>query len=89
MEIGFDVPAAQKSVIAAQITTSLGSDKAGSRFGDVKVAVDGDTAILRGSVASQSDRLLAQQIALLEPSIMSIRDELAVKTPARTSAAPR
>jgi len=79
MEVGFEVPPAQKSEVVSHVITSLGSDKVGSRFGSVQVSVDGETATLRGAVVSQNDRLLAEQIALLEPSILSVRNELAVR----------
>jgi hypothetical protein len=79
MEVGFEVVAPEKSAVALHVSTSLGSSKPGSRFGDVRVLVDGETAILRGVVVSQNDRQLAEQIALLEPSIAKVHNELTVR----------
>jgi hypothetical protein len=87
MEVGFEVPPPKKSAVESHVTTSLGSSKVGSRFGGVQVSVDGETAILRGAVVSQNDRQLAEQIALLEPSIAKVRNELTVRKPATAPAA--
>jgi len=40
------------------------------------VTIEGRTAVLRGSVASDQARLLAEQLILLEPGIDSVRNEL-------------
>jgi hypothetical protein len=87
MEVGFEVPPLQRSAVESHVTTSLGSSKVGSRFGGVQVSVDGETAILRGAVVSQNDRQLAEQIALLEPSIAKVRNDLTVRKPATAPAA--
>jgi osmotically-inducible protein OsmY len=52
------------------------------RFGTVNVSVLGGTAILRGTVNSDEDRALAAQMAMLEPSISSVQNELRVAAPA-------
>ena len=51
------------------------------RFGGVNVSVQGDTVTLRGIVTSENDRLLAAQMAMLEPSVSSVRNELTVAVP--------
>jgi osmotically-inducible protein OsmY len=51
------------------------------RFGSVNVSVQGDTVTLRGTVSSENDRLLAAQMAMLEPSVSSVRNELTVAVP--------
>jgi hypothetical protein len=45
----------------------------------ISVAVEGSTAVLRGSVPSVQDRKLAEQMALLEPGVRSVRNELVVQ----------
>lgn len=82
IEVGFETTQPQMSAVAASVATSLGATKVGSRFGNVHIAVDGQTATLRGMVASLNDRQLAEQIALLEPSIASVRNELIIRKPA-------
>ncbi len=81
MEIGFEVPETKKSAVAKTVADSMGANKPGSRFGGVQVSMAGSVAILRGTVSSLNDRQLAEQIAMLDPSVTSVRNELTV-TPA-------
>ena len=53
----------------------------------VTVVMQGDTAVLRGEVASEHDRALAESIALLEPGIWDVRNELLIGS--RSSAVSR
>ncbi|MCE9605972.1 MAG: BON domain-containing protein [Planctomycetia bacterium] len=70
---------------------TAGSDEAGTvlqnRFtkssrpglrGRVIVNLEGTTAVLRGNVATEHDRVLAEQVALLEAGVGSVRNELQV-----------
>ncbi len=81
IEIGFEVPETKKSAVAKTVADSMGANKPGTRFGGVQVSMAGSVAILRGTVASLNDRQLAEQIAMLDPSVTSVRNELTV-TPA-------
>lgn len=62
----------------------------------LEIAVVGQTATLRGEVASERDRLLAEQLVRLEPGVWQIKNELVVnpaaaakaETPAPPPAAP-
>jgi|HubBroStandDraft_6_1064221.scaffolds.fasta_scaffold25240_5 hypothetical protein len=79
IEVGFEVtPPPALRAVAANVATALGATKPGSRFRGVQVAVEGGTAILRGVVGSQNDRIVAEQIALLDPAISSVRNDLAI-----------
>jgi osmotically-inducible protein OsmY len=78
IEIGFETSPRQVSAVASTVATSLGANKPNSRFGSVQVAFEGGTAILRGVVATPNDRILAEQIALLEPSVSAVRNDLTV-----------
>lgn len=44
----------------------------------VHVSVEGDTVVLRGTVAGESDRRVAERMAKLEPGVSRVRNELAV-----------
>jgi BON domain-containing protein len=81
IEIGFEVPETKKSAVAKTVADSMGANKPGTRFGGVQVSMAGSVAILRGTVSSANDRQLAEQIAMLDPSVTSVRNELTV-TPA-------
>lgn len=78
IEIGFETAPPRLSAVASTVATSLGANKPNSRFGNVQVAFEGGTAILRGVVATPNDRILAEQIALLEPSVSAVRNDLTV-----------
>jgi hypothetical protein len=86
IEIGFEVPTPQVTAIASSVANSLAAGKPG-RFRSVQVAFEGGTAILRGVVATPNDRILAEQIALLEPSVSGVRNDLTVAGRAGSSTA--
>jgi len=51
----------------------------GMRFvGSPDVVMEGRTAVLRGKVASEEDRELAEALAKMEPDVLSVRNELEV-----------
>ncbi len=82
IDVGFTVPLPQAAVVQASVAAPWQSPGLSGRFGGVKVSVQGDTVTLRGSVSSENDRLLAAQMAMLEPSVSSVRNELTVAVPA-------
>jgi BON domain len=49
-----------------------------SRLGPIQASLEGRTAVLRGTVASEADRQLAEGLARLEPEVMAVRNELVV-----------
>jgi hypothetical protein len=49
---------------------------------DIHVAMDGPAVILRGTVASDYDRRLAEAMIRLSPGVYAVRNELEVKPPA-------
>lgn len=48
------------------------------RLSPIRVIVDSETAVLRGRVVSEHDRLLAEHFARMEPGIWQVRNELLV-----------
>jgi osmotically-inducible protein OsmY len=62
-----------------------------SRFGTVNVSVQGSTVTLQGTVNSEEDRQLAAQMAMLEPSVMSVQNDLkvAAAAPAPATVSPQ
>ena len=54
----------------------------------VEVSVEGRTAILRGSVACESDRAFVEQMALFEPGISAVRNDLQVRRPSNSAPPP-
>lgn len=49
------------------------------RISDLDVQVDGRIAVLRGEVATERDRVLAERLALLEAGISEVQNELLVR----------
>jgi len=81
IDVGFAVPQPQAAVVQASVSAPWRSPGLSGRFGSVNVSVQGDTVTLRGTVSSENDRLLAAQMAMLEPSVSSVRNELTVAVP--------
>jgi osmotically-inducible protein OsmY len=46
---------------------------------NIQTVADGDAVVLRGSVASEHERRLAEAIARLTPGVFNVRNELQVK----------
>ena len=55
--------------------------------GPASVTMEGRTAVLRGKVLTEEDRELAQALALMEPDVTNVRNELTVDTTATAEGA--
>lgn len=66
------------AVATAQLSRRLTKLPALTTRGPIEVLTQGQTVILRGQVATDSDRVLAEEIALLEPGVSVVRNELSV-----------
>jgi hypothetical protein len=82
IDIGFAVTGPAPTVTQTNIVGPFHSPALTSRFGTVNVSVQGGTVILRGTVSSEEDRALAAQMAMLEPSVSSVQNDLKVAVPA-------
>ncbi len=79
LRVGFDVPAPIESEVQAQLTNLLRSCPHLHQTSPIEVLLEGRTATLRGEVASERDRILAQQLILFEPGISRVKNELIVR----------
>lgn len=66
------------AVSAARLQGRLANNPRVKAMGSVAVAVEGQTVVLKGSVASDHDRQLLARMLLLEPGISDVRNELQV-----------
>jgi hypothetical protein len=82
IDIDVDTLQPQNARVLLNLRRSLRSSSPLSRFGTIEVSLEGGTAVLRGTVASENERALAEQVAMLEPSISEVRNELTVQVPA-------
>lgn len=76
--VDFPVPPVSSSAIATKLSNELSSSPTIGAYGPVNVRLEGGTAILRGTVPTDHDRNLAAQVALLEPRVSQVRNELQV-----------
>jgi osmotically-inducible protein OsmY len=72
--------APSQSASTLQIRESVGESLRSVAVGTSQVTVDGSTVILQGTVASAEDRKLAERMAMLEPGVKNVRNELVVKS---------
>ncbi|MCS7238701.1 MAG: BON domain-containing protein [Thermoguttaceae bacterium] len=88
VEAGFQYEPPAPPSVASTLQTRL--EKAGlpGVGSSVQVAVEGDVVVLRGSVSSSHQRLLAENLARLEPGVRQVRNELVVEPSASESARP-
>jgi len=81
LSIGFDVTRPTEEVIAENLARLLAASPGFPSTSRIEVSVEDATATLRGEVASERDRTLAERLILFEPGIDSVRNELKVKRP--------
>ena len=87
LRVGFEPPRPVPSRVATTLTDRLARSTRIHVVGPVTVDVREDTTILRGEVATSHDRMLAEQLALLEPGVRRVKNELVVTGESTTPAA--
>lgn len=86
--LGFEMPAAARNTrLTTHFQTRLARVPQLQASGPLNIQVEGQTAVLRGQVASEHDRALAARLALLEPGIANVKNELTVVPKATVPAA--
>ncbi len=78
LSVAFDVTPPPAEAVAEDLAHLLRSAPS-LDASQIEVLVEGRAATLRGEVASERDRLLAERLILFEPGIDSVRNELKVK----------
>lgn len=81
LEIGFDYAGPMRQEVSVALAQHLRSSPALDPANRIEVLVEGTTATLRGEVASERDRALAEQLALFEPGVYAVRNELRIRAP--------
>lgn len=76
--VAFEYPAPAPRQLGTKLTGRIAGMSRIRSTGPLTVSVEGRTAVLRGMVASDHDRVLAEQVALLEPGISRVRNELTI-----------
>jgi hypothetical protein len=80
--IGFSAAPVAPSGLQTSLQQMLARSNALPSSPNIQVAVDGDTVVLRGLVADDHDRRLAEGMVRLTPGVHDVRNELVVATAA-------
>ncbi|MBC7353119.1 MAG: hypothetical protein H5U08_12230 [Thermogutta sp.] len=85
LRVGFSAPQPPAQVVSQELTALVSrvtsQRSANGMPPSVQVAVEGRTAILKGTVPSANDRLVLERLLLLEPGIDKVQNELVVAAP--------
>jgi hypothetical protein len=77
----FDYRPAAPNIVQSDVQGMLTRSTSLSPNRDIRVAVEGPAMVLRGNVASEQDRRLAEALVRLTPGVHEIRNELTVTGP--------
>jgi hypothetical protein len=86
LSVAFDVARPPEEAVAQDLTRLLQSSPAFQSTSRIEVSVADGIATLRGEVASERDRSLAERLVLFEPGIDSVQNELKVRPASRSPA---
>ena len=78
IRVGFDRSPSAPTGLSSKLQTRLAQSSGIQFLSSVEVALDGGAATLRGVVATEHDRVLAGQLARLEPGIWNVKNELSL-----------
>jgi hypothetical protein len=93
LDVGFALPPGKvaqeaRDLAAAKLAGRMERSTWIQKRSPLVVTLDQGIATLRGVVATEHDRVLAEQLALLEPSIAAVKNELTVQPPEPAAPAP-
>lgn len=91
LELGFESKAHSLETISSALARQLNSCPSLHLSSPISVSIAGQTATVRGEVASEWDRAMAEQMALFEPGIAAVQNQLTVKpaAPLRSPGDPK
>jgi osmotically-inducible protein OsmY len=78
LRVGFTPPRHERLDLAQTLTKRFGGSTRIRFLQPADVVLEGSTVVLRGGVATEYDRALAEQLARLEPGVWRVRNELVV-----------
>ncbi len=89
LNMGSDLRAPANPQLSTAVTQHLTKSMRLPAGAPVEVSVRGDTALLRGVVATEHDRALAEQLVRLEPGVAKVANELRVEPTGATVGSPQ
>jgi len=81
LRLGFQPTSASNLATSAAMTQRMIKMPGLSQAGSINASLEGQTAVLRGTVPTEADRKLAEALMKLEPGVIGVRNELVVGTP--------
>ncbi len=89
LSVAFDHPSIGSTAVLGSLSKRLENTLAVKRQKPIQVTLQGSTVILRGEVETDHDRLLAEQLARLEPGVWAVHNQLTVTKPTPEKSADR
>lgn len=90
VRVGFTPPTVQPQQVAQELTARLSQIPAlrnSANGANVQVSLDGNVAVLKGTVPTNHDRLVLERLLLLEPGVDKVQNELVVAETNRSPSA--
>jgi hypothetical protein len=81
LDLGFNMPPRNQSALATTVASRLAKSHGIEAMSPVTVTMSGRTAVLQGVVPTDHARNVAEQLALLEPGVSTVQNELTVASP--------
>ena len=78
LQIAFNAPQPAPIDVAASLRTRLAKILASHQIAQPVVTLEGDTAVLSGIAATESQRLVLEKLISLEPGVRQVRNEMVV-----------
>src|SRR5262245_39024837 len=85
LRLGFQPTAGANTAPLPKLNTAFTKVSGLTKLGPIEATLEGTTAVLRGRVATEADRQLAEGLARLEPGVGAVRNELVVGSAAATT----
>jgi hypothetical protein len=95
LDLGFNMPPRNQSAVATTVAQRLAQSRGVQAMSPVTVTMNGRVAVLSGTVPTDHARNVAEQLALLEPGVSKVQNDLTIAQdsseatePATATAAP-
>lgn len=86
LRVAFDTPRQTPNQLSETIRTRLGSILNSQGIALPEFTIEGDVVVLRGAAASESQRMVMEQLVAMEPGVKAVRNEMTVLQPDGTTA---
>jgi hypothetical protein len=88
LQVAFSAPRLTAAIVSNNLRTRLGKILTAHNMAQPLVTMEGETAVLAGVAATESQRLVLEKLVALEPGVRQVRNEMTVNPPAAAVVAP-